>query len=77
MLAAVFANPWRFQPNPEVYLLVAFLVGAYVYMVRTIGPTAVPAGTRPISRRNLVSFVLAMVVLFVASTYPIHQIGEE
>jgi putative membrane protein len=77
MLAAVFANPWRFQPNPEVYLLVAFLVGAYVYMVRTIGPTAVPEGTRPISRRNLVSFVAAMVVLFAASTYPIHQIGEE
>ena len=72
-----FADPWRFQPNFEVYVLVAFLVGAYIYTVRTIGPSAVPIGQRPISRRHVVCFVLAMVVLFVASTWPIHQIGEE
>jgi len=78
MLAATqFADPWRFQANPEVYVLVAFLVGAYVYMVRTIGPKAVAAGEPPIRRRQLVSFVAAMVVLFVASTWPIHQIGED
>jgi putative membrane protein len=78
MLAATqFADPWRFQPNPEVYVLVAFLVGAYVYMVRTIGPRAVAAGEPPIRRRQVVAFVAAMVVLFVASTWPIHQIGED
>ena len=78
MLAATqFADPWRFQPNPEVYVLVAFLVGAYVYMVRTIGPRAVAEGEPPIRRRHVVSFVAAMVVLFVASTWPIHQIGED
>jgi putative membrane protein len=60
-----------------VYVLVAFLVGAYIYMVRTIGPTAVAAGQPPIRRRQLASFVAAMVVLFVASTWPIHQIGED
>jgi putative membrane protein len=78
MLAATtFADPWRFQPNPEVYVLVAFLVGAYIYMVRTIGPRAVLAGEPPIRRRQVISFTLAMVVLFVASTWPIHQIGED
>jgi putative membrane protein len=77
MAATQFADPWRFQANPEVYVLVAFLVGAYVYMVRTIGPKAVAAGEPPIRRRQIVSFVAAMVVLFVASTWPIHQIGEE
>jgi len=78
MLAAVpFADPWRFQANFEVYLLVAFLVGAYVYMVRVIGPGAVPDGQPVVTRRHLISFGGAMILLFTASTWPIHQIGEE
>lgn len=78
MLAAVpFADPWRFQPNFEVYLLVAFLVGAYIYMVRVIGPGAARDGRPIITRRNVFSFSGAMVLLFASSTWPIHQIGEE
>ena len=30
MLGATFADPWRFQANPEVYLLVAFLIAAVI-----------------------------------------------
>ncbi|MCE9621826.1 MAG: cytochrome c oxidase assembly protein [Actinomycetia bacterium] len=78
MLAAVpFADPWRFQANVEVYLLVAFLIGAYVYMVRVIGPGAVASGTPVVTRRNVICFCGAMMLLFAASTWPIHQIGEE
>ena len=75
--AAAFADPWRFQPNVEVYVLVAFLIGAYVYTVRVLGPQAVAPGERPVSRRNLWCFTLAMLVLFAASTWPVHQIGED
>ncbi|MEY4174730.1 MAG: hypothetical protein RI900_1895 [Actinomycetota bacterium] len=74
--AAAFADPWRFEANPEVYVLVAFLVGAYVYMVRNIGPGAVRPGQPVVTRRQVVCFTAAMVVLFVASTWPVHQIGE-
>ncbi len=74
--AAPYADPWRFVSNVEVYVLVAFLVGAYVYMVRVIGPKAVAPGEQVISRRNLWSFVAAMLLLFVGSTWPLHQIGE-
>ncbi len=78
MLAAVpFADPWRFQANPEVYVLVAFLIGAYVYMVRVIGPDAVTEGQPVITRRHVMSFCGAMILLFAASTWPIHQIGED
>lgn len=78
MLAAVpFADPWRFQSNVEVYVLVAFLIGAYVYMVRVIGPNAVRDGAPVVTRRNIFCFAGAMVLLFAASTWPIHQIGEE
>lgn len=74
--AAPFADPWRFVSNVEVYLLVAFLIGAYVYMVRVIGPKAVAPGHQVISRRNLWCFVAAMMLLFVGSTWPLHQIAE-
>ena len=78
MLAAVpFADPWRFQPNVEVYLLVAFLVAAYVYAIRVIGPKAVRHDEQVVSRREVSCFVVAMLVLFIASTWPIHQIGED
>jgi len=74
--AATFVDPWRFEPNVEVYVLVAFLVGAYTYMVRVIGPGAVAPGEPVVTPRQRLSFVSAMLVLFVASTWPIHQIGE-
>ncbi|MFM2077528.1 MAG: hypothetical protein RJA49_1418 [Actinomycetota bacterium] len=77
LAAATYADPWAFKPNPEVYLLVAFLVGAYLYMVRSIGPSAVAPGQPVVTRRQTWCFVASMVVLFVASTWPIHQIGED
>jgi putative membrane protein len=77
MIGATFADPWRFEANPEVYLLVAFLIGAYIYSVRVIGPRAVPAGEPVVTRTNVWCFGGAMVLLFTASTWPIHQIGED
>ncbi len=72
----VRVDPWRFQLHPEVWALVAFLVGSYAYLVRVIGPSAVRAGERPITRRNIWCFVAAMVMLWTASDWPIHDIGE-
>jgi putative membrane protein len=70
------ASPWSFQWHPEVIVLVACLTGSYVYLVRGIGPSAVAAGGTPITRRNVGCFVLAMVTLWAASDWPIHDIGE-
>ena len=54
----------------------AFLVGSYTYLVRVIGPSAVRAGEQPITRRNIWCFVAAMAMLWTASDWPIHDIGE-
>ena len=70
-------DPWRFQFHPEVWVLVAFLTGSYVYMVRVIGPKAVPAGQPAVSRRNIVFFVGAILMLWIASDWPMHDISEE
>lgn len=77
MLGVTFADPWRFQANPEVYVLVVFLVAAYIYSIRVIGPRAVAAGQQVVSRTNIICFMGAMALLFAASTWPIHQIGED
>ena len=59
-------------------MLVAFLVGAYVYMVSVVGPHAVPAGQpRRHAGATCCCFVAAMALLWAASDWPIHDIGEQ
>lgn len=70
-------DPWRYQFHPEVWVLVAFLTGAYIYMVRVIGPNAVAPGQRVVTRSNVWCFTGAMLMLWVASDWPMHDIGEE
>jgi putative membrane protein len=73
----ISTDPWRFQLHPEVWILVAFLTTAFVYMVKVIGPNAVPAGEVAVSRKNIYAFVGAMLMLWVASDWPLHDISEE
>jgi putative membrane protein len=70
-------DPLAFQWHPEVWLLVGFLTGAYVYMVRVIGPRAVGPGRPAVTRTNLVCFAGAMAVLWAASDWPMHDLGEQ
>ncbi|MFN3256108.1 MAG: cytochrome c oxidase assembly protein [Ilumatobacter sp.] len=70
-------DPWRFQWHPEVWVLVAFLTSAYVYMVRKIGPNAVPPGEPVVTRGNKYAFAGAMAMMWIASDWPMHDIAEE
>ena len=72
-----YPNPWRFALHPEVIGLVLCLIVAYVYMVRVIGPVAVRAGEQAVTKRQVGCFVAAMTMLFVASYWPIHDLGEQ
>jgi putative membrane protein len=74
--ADVFPDPWRFQAHPEVWLLIAFLVGAYVYTARVLGPAAVGSGTPAVTRRQTSAFVAAVALLWFAADWPVHDIGE-
>jgi putative membrane protein len=77
MLGQVAVDPFRFRAHPDVWLLVAFLIGAYVYMVKRVGPHAVAPGQEVVSRRNVWCFAGAMMLLWTASDWPIHDLGEE
>lgn len=69
-------NPWRYQAHPEVWLLVGFLVAAYVYVVRVLGPQVAHVD-KPVSRKNIVAFIAAMVLLWIGSDWPLHDLAEE
>jgi len=69
-------HPWAWQPHPEVWLLVAAVTGAYVYMVRRIGPQAVPAGEPVVTRRQIAAAAGGIALLWIGSDWPIHDIGE-
>ncbi len=74
MLAAT--DPWRWQPHPEVWLLVAAVVGFGLYAVRVIGPKAVAPGEVVVSARQRRWFALGVVLLWVGADWPLHDIGE-
>ena len=69
-------NPWRYQFHPEVWLLVIGLVVAFVYTVRVLGPKVAPEG-KVISRRQITTFTVMILLLWLASDWPMHDIAEE
>ena len=77
MLGEIAIDPWRFQLHLEVWLLVIFLVASYVYVVRVLGPKAVPAGERVVTRRELSCFIAGILMLWLATDWPMHDIAEE
>ncbi len=76
MQIAVNSHPWRYQAHPEVWLLVFVVVAGYTYAIRVIGPRVL-GPTPAITRRQGVAFFFAVLILWCASDWPIHDISEE
>jgi putative membrane protein len=76
-LATTSADAWRWQPHPEVWLLVAGVIGLSVYVVRVIGPKVVPAGEPVLTRRQSGFLAAGILTLWLASDWPLHDLGEE
>ncbi len=68
---------FRWQPHPEVWLLLAGLVALALYAVRVIGPKVVTDGGPIVTRRQRGWFVAGVVVLWAASDWPMHDVSEE
>lgn len=67
--------PWT--PHIEVWLLVLGLAGLGIYASRVIQPKAVAAGEPPISTRQKVWFWSGVLVFWVATDFPMHDIAEQ
>lgn len=72
-----YPDPWRFQAHLEVWLLVAALVAGWIYAVCVIGPRVVPAGQPVVTVKQRRAFVGAVLLLWLSSDWPVHDIAEE
>lgn len=78
-------NPWQFQPHPEVWLLVAGIIGLGFYVTRVIGPKVVTATSvdsngevmQIVTKRQRRFFAGAIVSLAIAADWPMHDIAEQ
>ena len=77
MGALAVADAWRFQFHPEVWLLVAALVGLGFYVVRVVAPVAAGAGTVAVTPRQRMCFIVGVALLWVSADWPMHDIAEE
>ncbi|MCQ3807688.1 MAG: cytochrome c oxidase assembly protein [Acidimicrobiaceae bacterium] len=71
------SGPWEFEAHPAVWLLIAAIVALGYYAVRHIGPLVVPDGQTVVTKRQKRCFALAVLLLWVASDWPMHDIAEE
>ena len=77
MFLAAGADFWRWQPHPEVWVLVGGVAALSWYALRVVGPKVVPAGQPVVTRAQLAWLVAGLLTLWVASDWPIHDVGEE
>ncbi len=73
----IATNFWAWHAHPEVWLLAVSVAGLYMWAGRTIGPKVVPAGTPPITQGQKRWFFAGVAVLWLASDWPMHDVGEQ
>ena len=71
-----FSDVVIFHPHYDVWALIAVLVGSYVFAIKRIGPLKVPSGSPVVTRRQIQLFTTAILLMWVVSDWPFHDIGE-
>jgi putative membrane protein len=66
----------RYQPHPDVWLLVVAIYGGYLYALSAWGPRFAP-GRRPATRGQLICFTAGMACIWLAADYPVHDLAED
>jgi putative membrane protein len=73
-MPAVAFPAW--EAHPDVWLLVGLLAAGYAIAVVRLGPRWSTPGLPVVTRFQVTCWTLAMVAMWVASDYPVHDIGE-
>ncbi|NDH85011.1 MAG: hypothetical protein EBY65_09155, partial [Acidimicrobiia bacterium] len=77
MTSLLAASAWDYEFHPEVWLLVAAIIGLGVSSVRNIGPLVVPAGEPVTTVNQKRFFIVGVAMLWLAADWPMHDIAEE
>ncbi len=70
-------GPLRWQAHLEIWFLLIAVLALGFYVTRVIQPTMVTMGEAPITGRQKRFFVAGLVVLALASDWPVHDVAEE
>ena len=65
------------QAHPEVWLLIAGMIGVSAYVAKVLQPKAVTAGYDPVTRRSKIWFLATVPLLWLASDWPVHDVAEK
>lgn len=64
------------HPHLEVWALMSALGVGYLVILKKLGPEHSSPGERPVSRRQVVSFLFGLASAWVAADWPIHELSE-
>jgi putative membrane protein len=76
LAAGAAGDLWQFRPHPEVWVLILGLAFLWWYAVNKIGPKATLPGEPIMTRSQFWWGLGALLTLWLASDWPIHDIGE-
>ena len=68
-------DPWHFTAHPDTWFVIAAAAVGYWYALTRIGPRVVKSGPAA-TRRQVVWFSSGLVVLWLASDWPVHDLAE-
>lgn len=71
------ADPWSWQPHPEVWLLIGGIIALGFYATRVIGPKVLGESEPATIKKQRRYFALGIVSLGIAADWPMHDIAEE
>ena len=70
------SSPWDWHAHPDVWLLIALLVGGYVLAAKVWGPREAPDPQHPVGPRRAVIYGLGVLSLWIGADWPMHEISE-
>lgn len=65
-----------FTSHPDVLLVVAVIAVGYITALTRLGPQLAPAGCPVATRQQKICFALGTLAIFLASSWPIHDLAE-
>ncbi|HZI37012.1 MAG TPA: cytochrome c oxidase assembly protein, partial [Acidimicrobiia bacterium] len=69
--------PYAWHAHPDVWVLIAVLLGGYVWALRHLGPRHTAPGQAAATRLQKVCWVTGVITVWVAADWPVHDLSEK
>ena len=70
-------NPWVWKAHPEVWLLVIAIFSLGFWAIKIIGPKVVTSGQKVVTRKQKITFIVAIILLLISAHWPLHDIAQD